>query len=99
MASQLARIQNESPRKPDVHTARFVGKIAKFRAFRERERQQRKDLRLAAVSLQRHLNNDEERGPAVTKTSQQVRTRKMIRELRRLGCRVELVSAPSGSPV
>jgi putative transposase len=40
----------------------------------------------------------EERGPAVTKTSQQVRTRKMIRELRRLGYGVELVSAPSGSP-
>jgi hypothetical protein len=31
----------------------------------------------------------EERGPAVTKQSKPKRTRKMIRELRRLGCRIE----------
>jgi transposase len=41
----------------------------------------------------------EERGPAVTKQRKQARTAKMIRELRRLGYRVELVPAPSGSPV
>jgi transposase len=40
----------------------------------------------------------EERGPAVTKQRTQARTAKMIRDLRRLGYRVELVSAPSGSP-
>lgn len=40
----------------------------------------------------------EERGPAVTKQRKQARTAKMIRELRRLGYRVELVPAPSGSP-
>jgi len=40
----------------------------------------------------------EERGPAVTKQRKQARTAKMIRDLRRLGYRVELVLAPSGSP-
>jgi transposase len=40
----------------------------------------------------------EERGPAVTKQRKQARTAKMIRDLRRLGYRVELVTAPSGSP-
>lgn len=40
----------------------------------------------------------EERGPAVTKQRQHARTAKMIRELRRLGYRIELVRAQSGSP-
>ena len=40
----------------------------------------------------------EERGPAVTKQRAQRRATKMIRELRSLGYRVELVPAPSGSP-
>jgi len=40
----------------------------------------------------------EERGPAVTKHRAQRRAAKMIRELRSLGYRVELVAAPSGSP-
>jgi transposase len=40
----------------------------------------------------------EERGPAVTKQRAQRRAAKMIRELRSLGYRVELVPAPSGSP-
>jgi transposase len=40
----------------------------------------------------------EERGPTVTKQRKQARTAKMIRELRRLGYRVELVPASSGSP-
>lgn len=40
----------------------------------------------------------EERGPAVTKHRAQRRAAKMIRELRSLGYRVELVPAPSGSP-
>lgn len=40
----------------------------------------------------------EERGPAVTKQRAQRRAAKMIRELRSLGYRVELVTSPSGSP-
>ena len=40
----------------------------------------------------------EERGPAVSEEAKKVRARKMIRELRTLGYRVELLSAPSGSP-
>jgi transposase len=40
----------------------------------------------------------EERGPAVTKHRAQRRAAKMIRELRSLGYRVELVAALSGSP-
>lgn len=40
----------------------------------------------------------EERGPAVSKQSSQKRAAKMVRELRRLGYRVELVSSPSGAP-
>jgi len=41
----------------------------------------------------------EERGPSVTKQRTQRRAAKMIRELRRLGYRVELAPAPSGSLV
>jgi hypothetical protein len=37
----------------------------------------------------------EERGPAVSKRSKQLRTWKMIRDLRRLGYRIELNSQPS----
>jgi transposase len=40
----------------------------------------------------------EERGPAVSHEAKKVRTRKMIRELRSLGYRVELLPAPSSSP-
>ena len=40
----------------------------------------------------------EERGPAVSKEAKKVRARKMIRELRSLGYRVELLPAPSSSP-
>jgi transposase len=40
----------------------------------------------------------EERGPAVNIEAKKVRARKMIRELRTLGYRVELPSAPSGNP-
>ena len=40
----------------------------------------------------------EERGPAVSAEAKKVRTRKMIRELRTLGYRVELLPAPSSSP-
>lgn len=40
----------------------------------------------------------DERGPAVTKHRAQRRAAKMIRELRSLGYRVELVPAPSGNP-
>jgi transposase len=40
----------------------------------------------------------EERGPAVTKQRAQRRAATMIRELRSLGYRVDLVPAPSGSP-
>jgi transposase len=40
----------------------------------------------------------EERGPAVSKEAKKVRARKMIRELRSLGYRVELLQAPSSSP-
>ena len=40
----------------------------------------------------------EERGPAVSAEAKKVRTRKMIRELRSLGYRVELPAAPSSSP-
>jgi hypothetical protein len=39
----------------------------------------------------------EERGPAVSEEAKKVRTRKMIRELRTLGYRVELLTAPSSS--
>jgi hypothetical protein len=39
----------------------------------------------------------EERGPAVSVEAKKVRTRKMIRELRTLGYRVELLQAPSSS--
>ena len=41
---------------------------------------------------------DQERGPAVGVEAKRVRARKMIRELRSLGYRVELLSAPSSSP-
>ena len=40
----------------------------------------------------------EERGPAVSAEAKKVRTRKMIRELRSLGYRVERLPAPSSSP-
>ena len=40
----------------------------------------------------------EERGPAVSAEAKKVRARKMIRELRSLGYRVELLPAPSSSP-
>ena len=40
----------------------------------------------------------EERGPAVSEEAKKVRARKMIRELRSLGYRVELLPAPSSSP-
>ena len=40
----------------------------------------------------------EERGPAVSEEAKKVRARKMIRELRTLGYRVELLPAPSSSP-
>jgi hypothetical protein len=40
----------------------------------------------------------EERGPAVSEEAKKVRARKMIRELRTLGYRVELPQAPSSSP-
>ena len=40
----------------------------------------------------------EERGPAVSVEAKKVRARKMIRELRSLGYRVELLSPPGGSP-
>jgi transposase len=40
----------------------------------------------------------EERGPAVSVEAKKVRTRKMIRELRTLGYRVELLTPPSNSP-
>ena len=40
----------------------------------------------------------EERGPAVSHEAKKVRARKMIRELRSLGYRVELLPAPSSSP-
>src|SRR6188472_297013 len=40
----------------------------------------------------------EERGPAVSVEAKKVRTRKMIRELRTLGYRVELLAAPSSNP-
>ena len=40
----------------------------------------------------------EERGPAVSHEAKKVRARKMIRELRSLGYRVELLPAPSSNP-
>ena len=40
----------------------------------------------------------EERGPAVSAEAKKVRARKMIRELRSLGYRVELPPTPSSSP-
>jgi transposase len=40
----------------------------------------------------------EERGPAASVEAKKVRTRKMIRELRTLGYRVELLEAPSSNP-
>jgi transposase len=40
----------------------------------------------------------EERGPAVSEQAKKVRARKMIRELRTLGYRVELLPAPSSNP-
>ena len=40
----------------------------------------------------------EERGPAVSAEAKKVRARKMIRELRSLGYRVEPLPAPSSSP-
>ncbi len=41
----------------------------------------------------------EERGPAVSKRSKQQRTTRMIRELRRLGYRVEPATSQTGNPV
>jgi transposase len=40
----------------------------------------------------------EERGPAVSAEAKKVRTRKMIRELRTLGYRVDLCPGPSSNP-
>jgi len=40
----------------------------------------------------------EEREPAVGEEAKKVRARKMIRELRRLGYRVDLLPAPSSNP-
>jgi hypothetical protein len=40
----------------------------------------------------------EERGPAVSEEARKVRARKMIRELRSLGYRVEPLHAPSTNP-
>ncbi len=40
----------------------------------------------------------EERGPAVSEEAKKVRARKMIRELRSLGYRVELLPAPASDP-
>jgi hypothetical protein len=40
----------------------------------------------------------EERGPAVSAEAKKVRTRKMIRELRSLGYRIEFLPTPSSSP-
>jgi len=40
----------------------------------------------------------EERGPVVRQAAKKVRARKIIRELRSLGYRVELLPAPSSSP-
>jgi hypothetical protein len=40
----------------------------------------------------------EEHGPAVSEKAKKVRARKMIRKLRGLGYRVELLPAPSSSP-
>ena len=40
----------------------------------------------------------DERGPAVSVEAKKVRARKMIRELRTLGYRVELLPAPSNNP-
>jgi transposase len=40
----------------------------------------------------------EERGPAVSEKSKQTRTARMIRQLRRLGYRVELANSPSAVP-
>jgi transposase len=40
----------------------------------------------------------EERGPAINKQSQQARARRMIRELRSLGYRVEPLTSPAGNP-
>ena len=40
----------------------------------------------------------EERGPAVSAEAKKVRTRKMIRELRSLGYRIELLPTSSSSP-
>jgi hypothetical protein len=40
----------------------------------------------------------EEHGPAVSAEAKKVRARKMIRELRTLGYRVELLSAASSKP-
>src|SRR6202030_1490181 len=41
----------------------------------------------------------EERGPAVTKKSRQARTARMIRQLRKLGYRVELENSQSSNPI
>jgi hypothetical protein len=40
----------------------------------------------------------EEREPGVSKEAKKVRARKMIRELRSLGYRVELLAVPSSGP-
>lgn len=40
----------------------------------------------------------EERGPAINKQSKQARARRMIRELRSLGYRVERLTSPAGNP-
>jgi hypothetical protein len=40
----------------------------------------------------------EERGPAVSEEAKKVRARKMIRELRSLGYRIELLPTASSSP-
>ena len=45
-----------------------------------------------------HSVRYEERGPAVNEEAKKVRARKMIRELRSLGYRVEPLQAPSTNP-
>jgi hypothetical protein len=53
---------------------------------------------MAVIFKTTAVDQYEERGPAVSEEVKKVRARKMIRELRSLGYRVERLAAPSNSP-
>jgi hypothetical protein len=75
--------------------------VALVAAFFYNRSMQRRHLGTSGMEIWKILHERvryEERGPAVSTEAKKVRARKMIRELRSLGYRVEPLPAPSSSP-